>query len=872
LKRIVTITIYTILGFLFLGVAGSLAAADINNIRATIYSWQEAWQSKDINQYKLFYSKKFKSDGYDYQRWMNKKEKIFTMPGAISVELFDLEISTQDGRIIATFIQRYKSAGLSDDGEKKLVLIQSGDMYKIIAETFVLLENPTPSDEESLFGVQPHRTQPERVKQQTPKAPLSHTPMVKRPISKSAIRLAKLTHAPSLLQTMQTISEKDKPQSADTPKDEWQRVIYANSVKGWINTHLIARDAIFSHKKSGQFGPQAPEPIVEEKNLTEISQPASDTGEHVISKTSLEWLYLKPSTDSKKTERLTEGKIYLAVKKEGNWMGLQLDQGGVGWTDQKHLSLVKPPIPETTPGPASNISELPVPETTPAPAKKTFEPPVPETTPTPANKPSETAVLSPPLVNEDGIATRTIKLVTPKVSFARAYDKPTIDSMILFRLKQDKRYILLETQGDWHHIKDDNGMTGWGHRTLFMKKIETADAPVAIHREETRQLVPETRDLSYEHTPERDSALTPDALAPDLLGEPALPSERVSTKTLSESAGAPGLFAEGQDEKPEIIESPQDKRPLFPEDEAPPVAPADEPIIDLENKPKEVKQGEAEPSSDENRSQLTIKSGNQLTPTVSLVRVYSKPSTDARIMFWLTKGKTYTYTDKKEGWYHIQLADGRTGWTHLVLYMNGPGARKKMKTKREAVSINKELTSVVILGGAHEKPFLDSKVIFRLEKGEAYTAEKMQGSWYLIKNDNGDTGWAHKSLFAPDNPKPIENDDENIKRVNDIRFETTQNGEEKILFSLSGFYPPTVFLTEESQSTLICDFSNIRTLNGLKRLIDINQHFVKQIRTEMHKNALRVSIDLTPGKNYDVRQVFFKKENLFTLIFSANEN
>jgi len=867
LKRIVTITIYAILCFLFLGIAGSLPAADINNIRATIYSWQEAWQSKDINQYKLFYSNKFKSDGYDYQGWMNKKEKIFAMPGTISVELFDLGISTQHNQIIATFIQRYKSAALSDDGEKKLVLIQSEDMYKIIAETFVLLEKPTPSDEDSLFGVQPYQTQPEPVKPQVPKATASHAPIIKRPDSKSTINLTKLTRTPSLLEIIKVVPEKDKPQFTDTQKGEWQRVRYADNRKGWINANLIARDSLVGQKKVSHFVPKAPEPKVDEAKRTGTKpidgQLASDTGQTVISKTSLEWLYLTPSTDSKRTTRLTEGKAYLIVKKEGDWVGLQIDQGNIGWTHQKYLS---PDASSATLSPkemsasASRPSKLPIPEITPSPASKSSELPIPETTLAPAaaaSKPSEPSVLASPPAKEDRLSTQTIKLVIPKVSFARAYEKPTIDSMILFRLKQGKRYILIETHGDWHRIEDDNGMTGWGHRTLFMKKIETADVPIPVNREET---IPELSDSSTERAPEKTSALPPDAPSPDELAidelvKAAPSSESVLTVKPRESADAPSHFAEYQDKRTETTDAPQDEPPLFQEDEQ-----------------REIKPAEAEPSSDENSSQLTIKGSNQLTPTVSLVRVYSQPSTDARIMFWLTKGKLYTFTDKKEGWYHIQLADGRTGWAHLAFYMNSSGAGKSVKKKKKAVSINKNLTSVVILGGAHEKPSLDSKVIFRLEKGETYTAVKKQGSWYLIKKDNEVTGWAHKSLFAPSTPKPVDDDAENMKRVNDIRFEATLTGEEKVLFSLSGFYPPKVFLMEDSQSTLICDFSDIQSLNDLKRLIDINQHFVKQIRTEMHKDTLRVSIDLTPGKNYDVRQVFFKKENLFTLIFLANED
>ncbi len=840
MKRIITPTFFTILYLLSLGVAGSLAAADINNIRATVYSWQEAWQSKDINRYKLFYSEKFKSDGFDFQGWMNKKENIFAMPGTISVELFDLEISMQNNRIVATFIQRYKSSSLSDVGEKKLVLVQSDDMYKIVAEKFAILKEPTPSDKESLFGDLPHQTKP--VKLPVPKYPASPTPVVKRSGLNSTINLTKLNHATSFFETMQVISDKDEAQSVGTQKGEWQRVISLDGSKGWINLNMTDRDASFNQKKVSHLAPKVPESKVEEAKLTGIKpaygQQTSGTGQKVISKTSLEWLYQSPTSDSKKTERLTEGKVYLAVKRKGDWVGLKLEQGDIGWTHKKNISL-------------DTIGA-------------TFSP---KTMSKSANKPSKPSVSQPPPQKSDRTAIRSIELVTPKVSFARAYEKPTIDSIILFRLKQDKRYILIETHGDWLRIEDDNGMIGWGHRTLFKKKVETADVSVAIDRKETAKPITDVRgkdvsDLIHERTPERKSALASNAVAPDTKSKSEPSSEQALTETPSESGDALNPFVDHPSKEPETTDFPQDEPPLFPQDGGSAIAPEDD--------PKEIKPAEAEPSSDENATQLTIKSSNQLTPTVSLVRVYAKPSTDARIMFWLTKGKTYTFKDKQEGWYHIQLADGRAGWAHLALYIDNLPTKNKDKKKSKAVSINKKLTSVVILGGAHEKPALDSNVIFRLGKGATYMAEKKQGSWYLIKNDNGEIGWAHKSLFDVNASKPI-GDAKGIKLVNNIRFEAMPTGEEKVLFSLSGFYPPNVFLLEESQSTLICDFSDIQSFTNLKRLIDINQRLVKRIRTEKHKDALRVAIDLTPGKSYDVRQVFFKKENLFTLIFSTNE-
>ncbi len=836
MKKIIIISLISLL--VAHGVHG-FAADDINNIRATIYAWQEAWQSKDINRYKLFYSKKFKSDGFDYHGWMKKKERIFAVPGDISVELFDLDISVQDDKVIATFIQRYKSPTLSDDGEKTLVLIQSDDMYKIVAEQFTPLETPSPSEVEALFGepsepikpTQPAdeppeprdepdepKDEPTPVKPSPSKTKTPPTPAMRRPVSDASIQLGALTRAQSLSETLRVISK----------KDGWRQIRTPDGGRRWINTQLL--------KESGAEASLSPSSQADTSSPADISSttgPQTTPKERtVISKTNLEWIYQNSSTESKKLMRLTKGKPYLAVKYDGDWMGLQLDQNVIGWAHQKHLKMADDRVP---------VSSKPRP-IKPKPGKS-----------------ARPSVLERPEQKETA-PTQMVKWVTPKVSFARAYEKPTIDSMILFRLEQDKRYILLGAQGDWLQIQADNGQTGWGHRTLFNKKIETGRAPAALVRKKTNKFVPKVGDFPPGTLPSEKTARTKPA-------DTQTPSEE-KPPTAGEEETSSGAQAPATAPS----EASQDEPPLFTHEEDFITTPDDEEEMEPPDAPGKSQPSPTQDSSEEEEVQLAIKSSNELTPTVSLVRVYSKPTTDARILFWLTKGKTYRFTDTKDGWCHIQLDDGRAGWAHLALYMDGSHRKAISNKETEPVDINQELTSVVILGGAHEKPALDSKVVFRLEKGETYTAEKKQGSWYLIKNDQGQAGWAHKSLFETSAVQKPMDEDQKEKRVNAIRFEMTPNGAEKVLFDLSGFYPPDVFLMEESQSTLICDFSEIQTLNNLKPVMNIDQQFVKQIRTKMHEGALRVFIDLQHGKSYDVRQVFFKKENLFTLIFSTDES
>jgi len=108
-----------------------------------------------------------------------------------------------------------------------------------------------------------------------------------------------------------------------------------------------------------------------------------------------------------------------------------------------------------------------------------------------------------------------------------------------------------------------------------------------------------------------------------------------------------------------------------------------------------------------------------------------------------------------------------------------------------------------------------------------------------------------------------------IKKIREIRFELTSEGEEKVFFVLNGFYPPEIFVLEGESPRAVCDFYNTRLDNSIGRLIEVNGRFIHQIRTAVHRGArpkVRVVLDFMPKKNYEVEQIFFKKEKLYILI------
>lgn len=108
----------------------------------------------------------------------------------------------------------------------------------------------------------------------------------------------------------------------------------------------------------------------------------------------------------------------------------------------------------------------------------------------------------------------------------------------------------------------------------------------------------------------------------------------------------------------------------------------------------------------------------------------------------------------------------------------------------------------------------------------------------------------------------------------DVSFdnEFSQSGE-MVLLKLNDFKPPKISAVEKDPPRIHCDFAGANIGEGVKDVNDADGKYVKKIRVLRTENpaAVRVTLDLAVGNNYDLQQVFFKEDNLFVLIVNILE-
>lgn len=102
----------------------------------------------------------------------------------------------------------------------------------------------------------------------------------------------------------------------------------------------------------------------------------------------------------------------------------------------------------------------------------------------------------------------------------------------------------------------------------------------------------------------------------------------------------------------------------------------------------------------------------------------------------------------------------------------------------------------------------------------------------------------------------------------EISFDDSSNRGEMVLFRLNDFFPPSVSAIEKENPRVLCDFMDMKLVKGVQEDIVANGKYVERIRAEIHQNPdkIQVVLDLSPDRDYDLQQVFFKNDNLFVLI------
>ena len=176
-------------------------------------------------------------------------------------------------------------------------------------------------------------------------------------------------------------------------------------------------------------------------------------------------------------------------------------------------------------------------------------------------------------------------------------------------------------------------------------------------------------------------------------------------------------------------------------------------------------------------------------------------------------------------------------------------------------------TVKVDIGRVREAPSLQSPVALRLIKGEQVSVTAVKGEWFEVELKDGRRGWAHRQLFVkgvpPSTPEKI------FKEIQKIIFAKSSAGEEKLLITLNGNYPPRSFVIEGTRLRLVCDFPDTRLSPEVGPRIESDGQLVADIRLAQHTKPqfkTRLVVDLAPDLKYQVEQFFYQKENVFELI------
>ena len=138
-------TVSLILFVTLFSLRGIAFASQIDDVRATVYAWANAWESRNIIRYMSFYSPTFRSKGLDYQDWLHRKAELFRKPVNIQVKIFDLWVFIEGKHATAKFVQHYQDANTTDTGEKTLFLVNANDKWMIISEEWMPLKQPAPT-------------------------------------------------------------------------------------------------------------------------------------------------------------------------------------------------------------------------------------------------------------------------------------------------------------------------------------------------------------------------------------------------------------------------------------------------------------------------------------------------------------------------------------------------------------------------------------------------------------------------------------------------------------------------------------------------------------------------------------------------------
>lgn len=161
----------------------------------------------------------------------------------------------------------------------------------------------------------------------------------------------------------------------------------------------------------------------------------------------------------------------------------------------------------------------------------------------------------------------------------------------------------------------------------------------------------------------------------------------------------------------------------------------------------------ADENSAASTSVATMENGS-LKITGSVVNVRSGAGLNNGKITQVKKDETYIYTNKKDGWYYIQLSSTQSGWVMgdyieatpntaaSTIVSSTTGSSNEAVTTTTAAAVQSgtlKITGTVV--NVRSGIGTDSAKVTEVRQGETYTYTDSRNGWYLIKISDTQSGW-----------------------------------------------------------------------------------------------------------------------------------
>lgn len=107
-------------------------------LSAAMDTWLNDWKAQDTEKYLSHYSKDFSSDGINFQKWAEHKQRVQASKPEVEISVSDISMfsypDTGKKMVVVDFVQDFRSPALKNRMQKRQYWIQENNSWKIIYE------------------------------------------------------------------------------------------------------------------------------------------------------------------------------------------------------------------------------------------------------------------------------------------------------------------------------------------------------------------------------------------------------------------------------------------------------------------------------------------------------------------------------------------------------------------------------------------------------------------------------------------------------------------------------------------------------------------------------------------------------------------